>query len=516
MVGSASTTELLLKADRVAFRSRMRARCLILFVFFLCIILLVLASYNGVHNFVPPGTPVMVDFMQGSMGPNAMWVVLGGIGYGFGPSLALCLIMPSDTIVIRILSFFLLFMSGVCPWFLCMPLAITNMACSSETVSVAANLTITNGGMIEHAEAVGAQICLVEVIIWMVAAFLCFLASVHQLTALRFTCRNGTCDFAVPPRKVLTICWTTGRVIGFAFFCSNATTIIVLGILAPGYFETLPFRFMLCSLIGNALSSFPWTPAFRRRIQTLAYNSSSSTAQRREAKAAATVAALVGKVGRNTALQLARENFRSLAIDDLHEKDFESNTDARGLFERTSKARLGDVDAFMSHSWSDPGEPKFGALKAWAVEEGVDAGQVWLDKACIDQERIEASLACLPVFLAGCKKLLVVAGPTYVSRLWCIIELYTFLRMGGTLSRIRVIPVEDSMLSGTAASSQEWAADYFRNFDVCKAKCFKQEDEQHLLGVIESGFGSFNGFNQIVRDTFVETNAGKKLVEQHV
>ena len=48
------------------------------------------------------------------------------------------------------------------------------------------------------------------------------------------------------------------------------------------------------------------------------------------------------------------------------------------------------------------------------------------DKACIDQNNIEQSLACLPVFLAGCQTLLVVAGPTYCSRLWCVMELFTF------------------------------------------------------------------------------------------
>ena len=43
---------------------------------------------------------------------------------------------------------------------------------------------------------------------------------------------------------------------------------------------------------------------------------------------------------------------------------------------------------------------------------------LWLDKACIDQQNISASLACLPVFLSGCKQLLIVPGPTYVHRLW--------------------------------------------------------------------------------------------------
>ena len=50
------------------------------------------------------------------------------------------------------------------------------------------------------------------------------------------------------------------------------------------------------------------------------------------------------------------------------------------------------------------------------------------DKACIDQNNIQLSLACLPVFLAGCQTLLVVAGPTYCSRLWCVMELFTFAR----------------------------------------------------------------------------------------
>ena len=50
------------------------------------------------------------------------------------------------------------------------------------------------------------------------------------------------------------------------------------------------------------------------------------------------------------------------------------------------------------------------------------------DKACIDQNSIQQSLACLPVFLAGCQTLLVVAGPTYCSRLWCVMEIFTFAR----------------------------------------------------------------------------------------
>ena len=52
-----------------------------------------------------------------------------------------------------------------------------------------------------------------------------------------------------------------------------------------------------------------------------------------------------------------------------------------------------------------------------------------LAQACIDQSNIAASLPCLPIFLSGCKELLVIAGETYTSRLWCVIELFTFLKV---------------------------------------------------------------------------------------
>ena len=97
------------------------------------------------------------------------------------------------------------------------------------------------------------------------------------------------------------------------------------------------------------------------------------------------------------------------------------------LYAKTVAAALGEVDAFASHSWSDEGGAKFDALHEWAKElrrggrrSEPDADVlIWLDKACINQSSdIDTALAGLPVFLAGCKQLLVLAGPTYTSRLW--------------------------------------------------------------------------------------------------
>jgi hypothetical protein len=42
----------------------------------------------------------------------------------------------------------------------------------------------------------------------------------------------------------------------------------------------------------------------------------------------------------------------------------------------------------------------------------------------------------------------------------------------------------------------------FRSFDVKRASCFREEERQHLLSVIESGFGDLEVFNSVVRGVF--------------
>ena len=131
-------------------------------------------------------------------------------------------------------------------------------------------------------------------------------------------------------------------------------------------------------------------------------------------------------------------------------------------------------------------------------------GSLRQDKACIDQTNIDQSLACLPVFLSGCQILLIVAGPTYCSRLWCMMEIFTFMRMGGAMDRIDVElithPDQDRVTRAFAAKRE--LMEQLATFDAAKAQCFKQADRQRLLAVIEAGFGNFDEFNQSVRIAF--------------
>merc|ERR1712217_755825 len=98
----------------------------------------------------------------------------------------------------------------------------------------------------------------------------------------------------------------------------------------------------------------------------------------------------------------------------------------------------------ISHSWHDPPEEKWQALQTWRTDFFMlhhREPMVWFDRACIDQTDIENDLRCLPIFLSGCNQLLILCGKTYLSRLWCIMEIFTFVHMGGSVDRIEFIPV---------------------------------------------------------------------------
>ena len=164
-------------------------------------------------------------------------------------------------------------------------------------------------------------------------------------------------------------------------------------------------------------------------------------ADRGEHSEAAGVAALMGNVSPADALSMGRRSFRGLPVASIGADDLGSSSDS-GMFQKTKAAALGELDAFVSHSWHDDGAKKYKGLRGWADAFEVRekrAPLIWLDKASIDQTDISTALACLPVYLAGCNTLLVLAGPTYTERLWCIVEVFTYLRMGGAPERMVVV-----------------------------------------------------------------------------
>ena len=70
--------------------------------------------------------------------------------------------------------------------------------------------------------------------------------------------------------------------------------------------------------------------------------------------------------------------------------------------------------------------------------------------------------------------------------------------MGGDQERVEIHliahPDDDQMETRRLLTEQ------FATFDAGKARCFLASDREHLLAVIEAGFGDFYDFNRIARN----------------
>ena len=241
-----------------------------------------------------------------------------------------------------------------------------------------------------------------------------------------------------------------------------------------------------------------------------------------EARRAAVLAGLTGSYSPSKVLSVARASFRAIPADAISAADFVNDapheqhgkgladafeapgpTVRTGLAARTVGASLGDVDGFICHSWHDDAKRQFDALSRWVTtfrEENDGTLPVcWFDRACVDIANVGQSLACLPVYLSGCKQLIMLAGPTFTERLWCAMEVFVFVSMGGAVERVRCLP-----LDGDAGVRQQ-----FERFNVRQTKCAKEEDKQRLLSAIESAFHATDNFDQLVRSllTGALTNA---------
>ena len=88
------------------------------------------------------------------------------------------------------------------------------------------------------------------------------------------------------------------------------------------------------------------------------------------------------------------------------------------------------------------------------------------------------------------------AGKTYKERLWCAVEVFTFVRMGGALERVEITPL---------ATADDLS---FETFAVENTKCFDDQDKAKLLTAIEAAFGAYAPFNSLVRGLLVGASGG--------
>ena len=174
----------------------------------------------------------------------------------------------------------------------------------------------------------------------------------------------------------------------------------------------------LWSCISFYLFALIMTPAVRGRMVRALGSIGKSDDKEQEA---ASVAALINtKSSAAEAFETAGKHFRASPLSCLTRDHFNNNEPDPTLHAMTIPAKLGDVAAFVSHSWSDSGSAKYDRLQEWSEEAQMvpedhpdrerlmkEGPLLWVDKACIDQTAIEENLRSMPIFLAGCKQLLV-------------------------------------------------------------------------------------------------------------
>ena len=84
--------------------------------------------------------------------------------------------------------------------------------------------------------------------------------------------------------------------------------------------------------------------------------------------------------------------------------------------------------------------------------EGRTFGSRSDSKACIPQStNLEEKLAYLPIYLAACQRLVILLGPSWTTRVWCVLELFTFLQMGASEARVKVRVIEDDAVQVSQA-----------------------------------------------------------------
>ena len=118
----------------------------------------------------------------------------------------------------------------------------------------------------------------------------------------------------------------------------------------------------------------------------------------------------------------------------------------------------------------------------------------WLDKVCIDQSKITETLRALPIFLVSCQGMLIVAGPTYVHRLWCVWEVHMlFVCSGGAKPVLEVESIDGQ------SDSDPSLAEKIATFAVDEARCYDPNEERRLRAAMAAAPGGAPVFESKIR-----------------
>eukprot|EP00931_Biecheleriopsis_adriatica_P086788 TRINITY_DN61379_c0_g1_i1.p1 TRINITY_DN61379_c0_g1~~TRINITY_DN61379_c0_g1_i1.p1 ORF type:complete len:511 (+),score=61.64 TRINITY_DN61379_c0_g1_i1:53-1585(+) len=326
--------------------------------------------------------------------------------------------------------------------------------------------------------------------------------------------------YRLNPREQLKLCWTLLHQSLLVRCVLDAGSALFMIVYVARDNSDDGARLATCVLLSLSLCATAYViglPTFRSRVQ--AYLMTMGGGQ----PTAAATAQLIRNQDVATVLEAATAKFRCVRCDQVTPDIFRSKKADQSLYQLSTAAELGDVDAFVSHSWCDDPDAKWDALQEWRAKFWLAEGReptLWIDRICIEGSDIEDNLLCLPVFLAGTKKLLVLAGTSYLHRLWCVVELLTFINMRGSSEDLDLclvdescrVPVSRPAWYPSKACSEEGIApgvvshlqNTFADFDAANARCYLKSDHDHLLAIMEAGCVDMGNVNSAVRTMLLE------------
>lgn len=98
------------------------------------------------------------------------------------------------------------------------------------------------------------------------------------------------------------------------------------------------------------------------------------------------------------------------------------------------------------------------------------------------------------------------ARRSYLERLWCMLEVFVWIEMGGKVDDVELffIPPETGLDLSNPSAVQDYFESRFASFDVADASCYDPIQRDRLLSIVEAGFGGLDGFNNALRTTMTE------------
>lgn len=154
-----------------------------------------------------------------------------------------------------------------------------------------------------------------------------------------------------------------------------------------------------------------------------------------------------------------------------------------------------EIDYFVSHCWSDNVEAKIDKIIQFSKLFYRKKGRfpnLWIDLFCVDQDvdQLESNIQLLPVFLMACDKVLLFRSNRLVTRLWCLMEIYSRAVMTSSTdsagSRIEIIDIGEEYIE--------------KDIDCNTAKCHFDEDSELLRQKLDRCPGGISRVNKVISE----------------